>query len=285
MFTRGVEKQEGFRSFTFPSNVSPFFPREEWESARRELPEIVFRQEYMAEFLEDSAGVFRGVEACTVDEFCHTASLAASVSHRVVIGLDLAKHSDWTVLVAIDALTGACLDFERFNQIDWPFQKERIVAFVKRWRGGQLVMDATGIGDPIYDDLCRVLPSVQPYRLTGPSKRELIQGLMVAIEQRDVTWPRAWEILTGELKRYEYEMGPTGNVSYNAPSGYHDDSVIALALAVYGRGKFGVDAGSMRRFLSDQYDDNRGGRFRDSGYSPAGSRSRGDRVRRVRTLA
>ena len=67
MFTRGVERQDGFRSFTFPSNVSPYFPAKEWEEARRTLPEDVFRQEYMAEFLEDSAGVFRGVDGCLVE--------------------------------------------------------------------------------------------------------------------------------------------------------------------------------------------------------------------------
>ena len=66
-FTRGVEGQESFRSFTFPSNVSPYFPAKEWEAAKRTLPEDVFRQEYMAEFLEDSAGVFRGIDACLID--------------------------------------------------------------------------------------------------------------------------------------------------------------------------------------------------------------------------
>ncbi|NLF98639.1 MAG: hypothetical protein GX565_00650 [Lentisphaerae bacterium] len=52
--------------FTFPSNVSPYFLAKEWEDARRTLPEDVFRQEYMAEFLEDSAGVFRGVDGCLI---------------------------------------------------------------------------------------------------------------------------------------------------------------------------------------------------------------------------
>ena len=40
-----------------------------------------------------------------------------------------------------------------------------------------------------------------------------------------------WNILTTEMKRFEYTIGPTGNVFYGAPSGFHDDCVIALALA------------------------------------------------------
>ena len=247
MFTRGVERQPGFRSFTFPSNVSPYFPAQEWEEARRTLPEDVFRQEYMAEFLEDSAGVFRGVDGCLVADL-GVRSEELGVGGTVLVGCDIAKHTDWTVLVAIDAKTGRCLEMERFNQLDWPVQRERIAAFVKRWRA-RLVMDATGVGDPVFDDLCRVLPQVEGFRITAQTKRELVQGLMVAVEQRRVSWPSSWDVMTAEMKRYEYEIGPTGQVSYSAPAGYHDDCVMALALAVWGVKTFGVAPGRMLRLV------------------------------------
>jgi len=51
----------------------------------------------------------------------------------------------------------------------------------------------------------------------------------------------------GEMKRYEYEIGPTGQISYAAPSGHHDDYVIALALGVWGCHTFGVEPGRMIR--------------------------------------
>ena len=38
--------------------------REEWEEAKRTTPQDIFKQEYEAQFLEDSAGVFRNLEAC-----------------------------------------------------------------------------------------------------------------------------------------------------------------------------------------------------------------------------
>jgi len=246
MFTRGVERQEGFRSFTFPSNVSPYFPAKEWEDARATLPEDVFRQEYMAEFLEDSAGVFRGVDACLVAGADADAGLQTR-PHNVIVGCDIAKHTDWTVLIAMDAKTGLCLEMERFNQLDWPLQKERIAAFVRRWNA-LLVMDATGVGDPVYDDLRRELPHVEGFKITAQTKRELVQGLMVAVEQRRVLWPVVWQILTAEMRRYEYEIAPTGQISYAAPSGYHDDCVMALALGVWGSRTYGFEPGRMMRF-------------------------------------
>ena len=48
-----------------------------------------------------------------------------------------------------------------------------------------------------------------------------------------------WNVLTCEMKRYEYEISAAGRISYNAPSGYHDDCVMALALANHGRWETG----------------------------------------------
>ncbi len=153
---------------------------------------------------------------------------------EMVLGCDVAKHRDFTVLIAMEAATGRCWDMERFNQLDWPVQKDRILSFVRKWRG-RLILDATGVGDPIYDDLRRVYPNVEGFKLTAGSKTELIQRLIVAVEQGRVMWPGEWELLTNEMKRYEYEISPSGHISYNAPSGYHDDCVMALALANHGR--------------------------------------------------
>ena len=89
-----------------------------------------------------------------------------------------------------------------------------------------MILDATGVGDPIYDDLKGVLPNVVPYVLTMLSKTTLVQRLIMAIAQRQVGWPAGssrsaggtvglsdgenWEILTNELKRYEFEIAPMG---------------------------------------------------------------------------
>jgi hypothetical protein len=268
--------EKDYASFSFPSKASPYFPEKEWEEARRTLPEDVFRQEYAAEFLEDSAGVFRNVEACLIGEefttkdtkgtkedgvgiFSQSRKEREEEYHRhVVIGCDVAKHTDWTVLIAMDAETGRCFAMERFNQLDWPIQKERIVGFARKYRG-RVILDATGVGDPILDDLKRVLPDIEGFRLSAQSKTELIQRLIVAVEQCKVSWPAGrsgssgqlavgsehpsssdygvagWDVLTNEMKRYEYVIGPSGRISYGAPSGYHDDCVMALALANHRR--------------------------------------------------
>ena len=81
----------------------------------------VFRQEYEAEFLEDSAGVFHNIEGCLVDKAPQPTGLPDVGQAKlgdIAISCDIAKHTDFTVLIAMDRTTGACVDRERFNRLD-----------------------------------------------------------------------------------------------------------------------------------------------------------------------
>ncbi len=93
------------------------------------------------------------------------------------------------------------------------------------------MLDATGIGDPIFDDLVNHI-RVTPYKFNNKSKQELIINLALAIEQQKISFPPHTELIS-ELEVFGYDITPNGNVRYNAPEGFHDDIVIALALATW----------------------------------------------------
>jgi hypothetical protein len=234
-WTRGVKNPDPgtsgeYASFQYRSIDNPYFPKEEWESARQNMPADIFRQEYEADFLDDGAGVFSGVDQIL------TADTKAP-SGRILVGLDLAKHTDFTRLIALDARSGACVDRAGWNQLNWPIQIERIVRFVRKHKA-VLVMDSTGIGDVVYDSLVSQLSEIVPIHLTSASKTDLIQRLQVSIEQRDISMPRDWSDVVDELNRFEWSITEKGTLTYSAPDGFHDDWVIALALASYKRRDF-----------------------------------------------
>ena len=106
-----------------PSAVNPFLPPAEIDAARIELPEMVFRQEYLAEFLSGDGAVFRNVDNCL------TAVPSMPIAHRdhvIVAGVDWARLHDFTAIsvVCCDCQCEVALD--RFNQIGWAFQRERL---------------------------------------------------------------------------------------------------------------------------------------------------------------
>jgi hypothetical protein len=226
MYLRGQDTlDKDFKSFRFVTEDNPYVTKEEIETARRTMPQDAFRQYYLAEFLEDSAGVFRKISQCIEGDFEE-----AKPNHNYCIGVDLAKYQDYTVLFVIDELTRHIVYFDRFSQVDWSLQKQRIYDLAHRYNKARVLVDSTGVGDPIYEDLRKLGINVYGYKFTSVSKQQLVERLITSIENKTITFPRIPELI-GELESFEYEIGQSGHIKYSAPEGMHDDCVISLALA------------------------------------------------------
>jgi len=113
-----------------------------------------------------------------------------------------------------------------------------------------VLLDSTGVGDPILDDLQNAFVSVEGYKFTNESKNRLVKQLQVAIEQRLITFPEI-DVLMKELMEFEYGITKTGQVSYSAPHGKHDDCVISLALAVWGIKSYIAAAQTIERRIDE----------------------------------
>jgi len=213
-----------YESWHFRSVDSPFFPKAEYERARRDYPADWFAQEYEGLFLDEAAAVFRGVDAVLIDP----AEIEAAAPY--VLGIDLAKHEDFTVC-AVMSSNGHLGALNRWNQATWPTTKARLLAIGQQY-GGHCVIDSTGVGEPVYEDLYDAGLDVEPYTFTNESKQRLIVGLQLAIEQKRIRIGTDQRVLVDELRNFGYEMLPSGKMRYEATRG-HDDCVIALALAVY----------------------------------------------------
>jgi hypothetical protein len=241
LFNKGLDPLfPEYASFTFPTSDNPIVPPEDIEEARRNLPHDVFEQEYLAKFLDSAAGVFRNYRRCMTQEM-----LDPIVGMSYIMGLDLAKHTDFTVISIFNQL-GEQVYLERFNKLDYPFQEEKIRHLARKYNDAMIVMDATGVGDPVYDALCEKARNddhktgleIYPYKFTHESKRELIQHLMLALEQERIKIlsdnSLEGRLQANELDIFEYKINDMGRVFYSAPDGYHDDIVISTALANYG---------------------------------------------------
>jgi phage FluMu gp28-like protein len=219
-----------------PTATNPYIAAEEIEAARASTPERAFRQEWLAEFIDESGGVFQGVFECVEPGMGEAHPVDGQ---RYYMGVDLARYEDWTVLCVLDA-SGRQVYLERFNQISWERQIAAIERVARRYAATVLV-DSTGVGDPIYERLRALGLPVQPFHFTASSKDQLIDNLAILLEQQRLKLMDN-EVQTNELISYEYEQLASGRLRANAPQGMHDDCVIALALAAW--------AMSARRALS-----------------------------------
>ena len=73
------------------------------------------------------------------------------------------------------------------------------------------------------------------------SKRELIECVAAESDGGTLRTGKSgdWEVLREELSSMERTVRASGSVAYSAPSGKHDDLIMALALAVFGLRRIG----------------------------------------------
>lgn len=240
LWTRGNDPAfPDWASWQSSTSANPFIDPSEIEAAKADMTEIAFRQEILAEFLDSGLGVFRDVEAC-VDGRLEGPRLGA----RYVLGVDLARSLDFTVLVLIDVQRRRVVGFWRWTGLPWLEQRNRIVEIAQRYAPCRVYPDATGVGDAVVEELARSPVSIRPVVITGGRdltergvpRNVLIERLAVAFQRREIHLPNAPEIepLLVELAAFRFSTRPSGVTVYEVPDSFHDDCVLALSLANFG---------------------------------------------------
>ena len=230
------EHDTEWHGWQLPTADNPYIDPAEIEAARLGLPERVFQQEFLAMFLDDAGGVFRRVLEAAVA----VPQAAPIPHHEYVFGVDWGQSGDFTAVAVIDVTAASCVYLDRFNQIGYAVQMGRLRALYERFRPRVIVAEANSMGRPLVEQMQRDGLPVMPFTTTSASKPLIIDDLTLAFERaalRIIPDP----VLINELQSYESQRTATG-MRYNAPSGMHDDTVIALALAYYATARQGAGA-------------------------------------------
>jgi len=189
--------------------------------------EAMFRQEILSEVIQGTGAVFRNIKRCLHRD---TDTPGDHAGHKTVAGIDWGQVNDFT---AISVACQDCkkeLELDRFNKIDWHFQRDRVGALLTKWNVGNALVETNSIGGPLFDELVRDRLPVLAFVTTSESKSEIIQSLALTFEKEEMRFIDD-ESATQELVAYEAKRSKiTGRISYNAPAGMHDDTVMARAL-------------------------------------------------------
>jgi hypothetical protein len=229
-----------FLRLCYPTAANPFVPRWRIDFARRQYTPSRFKQLYLAQWDDETGKVFRNVKGCIdprMKPVMHPKGWAEitppRAGHTYFGGIDLALHSDWCVFTISDR-EGNLVAWDRFNGGTWELLKARLFELSLHYRHPLTWVDSTGSGDPIFEDLQRRGMHVQGYRIsTNEKKRQLVDELAVRVGSGQLHYPNN-RLLVTELERFEATQTASGVITYQAPSGEHDDIVIALSLMVKG---------------------------------------------------
>lgn len=273
-------------SWQMPTHANPTLKRRELERIDKDfregrMLESVYRQEYLAEFIEDGGVVFRNVTECArpIAEIWRE---QAEPYHVYVISWDLAKKADFSVMTVIDCTTKTVVKIDRFNRVEYMVQIPRLVALAEEFQPTEIVVESNGnfaLLELLAQTKYRKLGPMPQYingrhegfskeeialaeaaarRLgvmdthpaplpitefvaTNASKEEAVQALVLAFERGEITIPE-YQALLEELENFGCERLPSGAMRYSAPEGEHDDCVMSLSEGWY----------RARRYMSEE---------------------------------
>lgn len=193
--------------------------KDEIDGARFTLPENVFKQEYLAEFVDNGSGVFKDIEI----------NNQPSGSSNYFAGIDLGRADDYTVITILND-RGQMVCCERFRHNTWENILNDLLYHLNKWKP-KVYLEVNSIGDVIFEQLKARYRDIEPFLTTSKSKNDAIEALQVAIQNKDfnsldIDWlKKEFDVFT-----YEYNH-KTRSLKYSAPQGFHDDGVMSCAIA------------------------------------------------------
>ena len=231
LYQRGQDPQQtDWASWQLPTSTNPYIDAEEIESARGDLTELAFAQEYLAQFVSSEGAVFRRILDAVAEPPEGVSACA--------IGADWAgsgRGGDYTVFVGVST-AGQVLGLDRFRGAEYGLQRARLQAFWERLGARSWIFaEMNSMGGPLVEQLRTDGLPVCGFTTTAVSKSDAILKLALAFERGEIKIPND-PILIGELQAFEGPPLPSGLMRYAAPEGGHDDMVMSLAIAWQGLG-------------------------------------------------
>ncbi len=217
---------DNYRSFSMTSYDNPHIDPKEIDDAKATLPDHIFRQEYLAEFLDDGGSVFRNI---------NDSVRLGLATPKLYFALDLGRADDYTVLTIVNDKNEEVF-CERWRHMDWTAIVSLVAAKLNEYKPSGFI-ECNGTQDAIFEMILAKITygkhNIQPFVTTAKNKQSIIEDLIVAFEDKSIgIIGHDFQKHELEVFTYEYNL-KTRNIKYSAPTGLHDDYVMSRAMCYH----------------------------------------------------
>lgn len=208
---------------------TPYITKDELEEARQSLPEEIYKQEILGEFIDSGGEVFTQLEKyCVLPYFT-----PKTAGRKYYAGIDFGRQNDYTALTIIDDLGNVCYAW-RERQKSWGEIMSHLVNKLTEYDALALC-EVNSIGDVLYEEIRKKYYKIEPFVTSNSSKQQIIEDLIYACNERTIQLPTrdTYPPLYQELGSFTYEYSlKTRKVRYTAMEGAHDDTIMSLAIGL-----------------------------------------------------
>jgi len=240
-YRRAQEIQNGVRSGYFQSGDSrenPYISAEFLSDRLRFFSERRVQQNLMGQFVDAGGEVLKGEyidRAVKTTAAVHPANESGTGTRMFISGWDLARKQTATVGITVQVIGGHAhvVALERMRRFDWNVVIQKIKDRQEQYPG-PLVIDATGLGDVVVEQLADYNPIAMIF--TGATKASMLTNVELMHARGRISYDR-WELPDGpgQLWSLEDELRAARWDDNN-----RCDALMALALALWPLARRGV---------------------------------------------
>lgn len=202
---------------------------EEIEELKRNTPPMSFAQEFECKFLDSSLTAIEGFENVFVKDDL------LKQNSKVWIGIDLSSVGDDETIVTYVDSDGHIRQHKIDGELDDKYRK--IAEHIDNAQNLQGVyIETNSIGEPMLNEIKKLVKKnkskVKGWNTTNSSKKEIIGLLQTKVANKEISIPNSNKDLYQQFGVFTYTITKNKTVTFGAKSGYHDDRVMSLAIAL-----------------------------------------------------
>ena len=233
--------RQGYQELTASIYDDDLIKKEEIEELKRVYPPLAFKQEFEVEFLDNALTVFPNFETCFDGKYD---------GGRCWIGIDPSSVGDDNTIISIINQENQVKQYKIDGSLDIKYDK--IAKIINEYHPVATYIENNSIGEVMANEIRKKLVNKSNFycfTTTNETKKQYISLLAVDIANNEIHFEEDNRLLYSELSTFSFKITKSGNITYAARDGYHDDTVTSLGICLQCRKDFKISGQSQVDFI------------------------------------
>lgn len=241
LYLKAFNGEKGYYQLTATIYDDDLITKEEIEELKRGYPPLAFQQEFEVQFLDNALTVFPNFESCFDGKYD---------GGKCWCAIDPSSVGDDNTIVSFINVNNQVKQYKVDGTLDEKYAK--IARIINEYNPQATYIENNSIGEVMANEIKKKLTrksNFYTFATTNESKKQYISLLAVDIANNSIHFEEDNRLLYSELSTFTFKLTKTGNITYAAKDGYHDDTVTSLGICLQCREDFKYYGINPNRFV------------------------------------
>lgn len=199
--------------------------QEEIENLKKGYPPMAWKCEFECTFMANALSVFPNFETCF--------DIGSYSGGKCWCGIDPSSVGEDNTIVSFVNERNEVKQYKIDGDLDTKYKA--IAKLINEYNPISTYIESNSIGEVMANEIKKHLTrksNFYTFATTNESKKQYISILAVAINNNEIHFEKSNTLLYSELGTFSYKLTKTGNITYAAIDGKHDDTITSLGICL-----------------------------------------------------